>query len=296
MDPEQLDLKYDQYKCIVDKLKDNEKQFFDVNQLISRIVDREYKSNDTKKYYILTIKIHSTSLLDNYYKYLAILIIDDVIVEVDFIKDKRRNILTVCKKIGLEMLFQSEPSADINDICMIHYKSDRDKVWMNEDVRILKELTQQLMKEYINISDNKGYVNNRDLDLIKVIETERTQIIKARIGQERFKKCLLNREQKCSLCNIFNAEFLIASHIKPWKYSNHIERLDHNNGLLLCPNHDALFDKGHISFNKFGNIVLSSKIDIDTFELMGINKQQNVKLNAQQLNYMNWHIENQFKS
>lgn len=37
--------------------------------------------------------------------------------------------------------------------------------------------------------------------------------------------------------------FLVASHIKTWSHSNNIDRLDIQNGLLLCPNHDALFDK-----------------------------------------------------
>ena len=48
---------------------------------------------------------------------------------------------------------------------------------------------------------------------------------------------------------------LIASHIKPWKDSDENERLDIDNGLLLCPNHDKAFDRGYISFDDNGLII-----------------------------------------
>ncbi|WP_255504960.1 HNH endonuclease [Lysinibacillus sphaericus] len=37
---------------------------------------------------------------------------------------------------------------------------------------------------------------------------------------------------------------LRVSHFKPWKDSTNEERLDAFNALLLCCNHDALYDKG----------------------------------------------------
>ncbi|WP_423738856.1 HNH endonuclease [Clostridium cochlearium] len=40
--------------------------------------------------------------------------------------------------------------------------------------------------------------------------------------------------------------FLIASYIKPWSISNDNEKLNDNNGILLCSNNDILFDKGYI--------------------------------------------------
>ncbi|WP_237704111.1 HNH endonuclease [Planococcus donghaensis] len=59
---------------------------------------------------------------------------------------------------------------------------------------------------------------------------------------------LLQRESKCALCGVYNPRLLIVSHIKPWSTSTNDERLDVHNGLLLCSNHDALFDKKLISF------------------------------------------------
>ena len=54
---------------------------------------------------------------------------------------------------------------------------------------------------------------------------------------------------------------LIASHIKPFRDCAHIyEAIDHNNGLLLCRNHDYLFDQGYITFDDHGYIILSGEL------------------------------------
>ena len=37
---------------------------------------------------------------------------------------------------------------------------------------------------------------------------------------------------------------LVAGHIKPWKDSTPVERLDTRNGLAACPSHDVAFDTG----------------------------------------------------
>ena len=52
-------------------------------------------------------------------------------------------------------------------------------------------------------------------------------------------------------------ELLVASHIKPWSISDANEKLDIHNGLLMCPNHDKLFDRGYISFDDTGRILIS---------------------------------------
>lgn len=116
-------------------------------------------------------------------------------------------------------------------------------------------------------SSNSKLDSNNLANLIdnEITETEKEQIIKSRIGQSAFKKALLAVEKKCKLCGVSDERFLVASHIKPWSQSNHQERLDVNNGLLLCPNHDALFDKGYISFDDDdGTILISDSLDAAT--------------------------------
>ena len=45
-----------------------------------------------------------------------------------------------------------------------------------------------------------------------------------------------------------NPVYLVASHCKPWRDATNEERLDDENGLLLTPSVDHLFDRGFIGF------------------------------------------------
>ncbi|MBT2616129.1 HNH endonuclease [Bacillus sp. ISL-78] len=130
---------------------------------------------------------------------------------------------------------------------------------------------------------------------IIITETEKEQVIMSRIGQSTFKKALLAIEKKCRLCGLSDERFLVASHIKPWSQSNNQERLDVNNGLLLCPNHDTLFDKGYISFQEDGMILISASLDEATKVFLYINETMRLERNEVQKNYIKWHKENVFK-
>ncbi|WP_199426914.1 HNH endonuclease [Thermaerobacillus caldiproteolyticus] len=147
-----------------------------------------------------------------------------------------------------------------------------------------------------NSSNSKPDSNNLE-NLIdnEITETEKEQIIKSRIGQSAFKKALLAVEKKCKLCGVSDERFLVASHIKPWSQSNHQERLDPNNGLLLCPNHDVLFDKGYISFKDDGTILISNSLDETSRLFLNINDKLQIRMNEAQQQYMKWHRENIFK-
>ncbi|MDM5187563.1 HNH endonuclease [Bacillus sp. DX4.1] len=156
----------------------------------------------------------------------------------------------------------------------------------------------KLLLKKVNPLHNKSFlIFQKELESPIVLDkTEKESVVKARIGQSIFKKALLAVEKKCKLCGVSDERFLVASHIKQWSQSNHKERLDVNNGLLLCPNHDALFDKGYISFNEDGRILISESLDEATKVFLNINETMKVALNERQQNYMNWHRENIYKS
>lgn len=98
-------------------------------------------------------------------------------------------------------------------------------------------------------------------NISKVTEPEREAVVKQRVGQGYFKELLVERYScKCALCGITTRSMLIASHIKAWKDSSKSEKLDENNGLLLCAHHDALFDKHLISFKDTGDLLVSSTL------------------------------------
>lgn len=97
-------------------------------------------------------------------------------------------------------------------------------------------------------------------------ETEKDVVRKQRVGQGLFKELLLStREHKCQLCNISREQLLYGSHIKEWSNSIDSEKLDENNGLLLCAHHDALFDKHLISFDDNGTVIISPDITPSEF-------------------------------
>jgi putative restriction endonuclease len=72
------------------------------------------------------------------------------------------------------------------------------------------------------------------------------------------------------------ADHLRASHIKPWKDSSDQEKLEGNNGLLLAPHIDHLFDQGYISFTDLGDLIVSSQCPAALSKAWGIDESMNV--------------------
>ena len=68
-----------------------------------------------------------------------------------------------------------------------------------------------------------------------VSSTERDAPTKARLGQGLFRHRVAEREPACRVTGLARQEFLVASHIKPWRECDNSERLDGANGLLLSP-------------------------------------------------------------
>tara|TARA_Y100000590_G_C15671138_1_gene996287 strand:+ start:78 stop:962 length:885 start_codon:yes stop_codon:yes gene_type:complete len=124
--------------------------------------------------------------------------------------------------------------------------------------------------------------------------TEREVLIAARIGQGKYKSDLEELWKSCSVTGYSNLEFLIASHIKPWRDSSNIERLDKFNGLLLTPNLDKLFDKGHISFQNDGKIVISKNLHEKDLKALNIDKNMSINPKKGNLKYLKFHRENIF--
>lgn len=102
-------------------------------------------------------------------------------------------------------------------------------------------------------------------------ETERKELISARVGQGKFRRDLLKLRGCCYVTGIYDHRLLRASHIKPWRDSTNQERLDPHNGLLLSPLYDHLFDQGLISFTDNGKMLISESLPSDSIETLRIN-------------------------
>lgn len=103
-----------------------------------------------------------------------------------------------------------------------------------------------------------------------IAETEKKQLIIARIGQGKFRAKLLEELKFCPITMVSDARFLRASHIKPWVVSDNFERLDVKNGFLFTPTIDLLFDQGFITFDKSKRILASNWVDQDNLRKIGI--------------------------
>ncbi|MBD5544163.1 MAG: HNH endonuclease [Lachnospiraceae bacterium] len=122
--------------------------------------------------------------------------------------------------------------------------------------------------------------------------TDIERIVKTRVSQGSFRKLLLLERHQCNLCDISTTSVLRASHIKEWSESSREERIDSNNGLLLCANHDALFDRHQISFNpNSGNICISASIDAEQREALNLSNSFNLPMSDRMKAYMQVHYK-----
>jgi len=109
--------------------------------------------------------------------------------------------------------------------------------------------------------------------------TERSGLVTSRVGQGAYRKRIIHRwEYQCAVTGFDRLDVLIASHIVPWKEASDEERLDVDNGLLLSPTYDALFDRHLISFENSGKIVLSGQIERDAYGKIGITGKEQLRL------------------
>ena len=152
---------------------------------------------------------------------------------------------------------------------------------------------------FYTIAHHRISMNNQlireEVAAYTVEKTEREQLIMARNGQGRYRQNLERIENSCRVTGVKNSAFLTASHIKPWRFSSDKERLDGNNGLLLSPHIDKLFDLGLISFDDSGNMLYANQEVVETLKKWGIALPLNAGIfNSSQKAYLKFHRENIF--
>lgn len=129
----------------------------------------------------------------------------------------------------------------------------------------------------------------------EIPETDRRAIVLARRGQGVFKERVLRIEHACRVTGVSRTEHLRASHCKPWRDATNEERLNGENGLLLTPSVDHLFDRGFIGFDNNGDVLISPVAHMDSLRRMGIetNGITNVgRFSEGQRKYLEFHREN----
>ena len=145
------------------------------------------------------------------------------------------------------------------------------------------------MRSGNKISKRGKISERRRLNYKRPDTTERKGLVTSRVGQGYFRNLLIEKyDNKCAVTKSSLHSILIASHIVPWSESTEEERLDVNNGILLSPLYDALFDKHLISFNDDGMIVISEQIE-DEIKLLSIDIHGSISVNKDMHKYLRRH-------
>jgi hypothetical protein len=127
----------------------------------------------------------------------------------------------------------------------------------------------------------------------QIPETEREALIVARLGQGLFKQRVMEIETRCGITGVTNPIHLRASHCKPWRDSTNEERLDGENGLLLTPTMDHLFDR-FISFEDSGVLIISPVAHTASLKRMGVTTDQVINVGSfteGQKQFLDYHRE-----
>ena len=141
-----------------------------------------------------------------------------------------------------------------------------------------------------NIS-KKGVVSKeRKSNYTRPNQTERFGLVTSRVGQGYYRQQIKAKwDNECPItgCSLLN--ILIASHIVPWSECNDKERLDVENGILLSPNIDALFDKHFISFSDEGQIMVSELISEKELIDLGVSISIKIPVSEGMKKYLHRH-------
>lgn len=127
---------------------------------------------------------------------------------------------------------------------------------------------------------------------LQIKNTDSSTVVKSRIGQGAYRKSILYRwGNRCAVTGFYGeSKVLVASHIVPWREATDKERLDVNNGILLSPLYDSLFDKHLISFGDEGEILLSNKLKSTPYSKLNIDgKEKIIGFKEENMEYLKRH-------
>jgi hypothetical protein len=162
----------------------------------------------------------------------------------------------------------------------------------NDDLKLLYNWKPGDVGRNIDFKPNyKKTINpKRKVNYKKPNSTERKGLVTSRVGQGYYRQQILEKwNYTCAVtkCNI--PKILIASHIVSWKDSTEEERLDPENGILLSPNYDSLFDKHLITFSDDGSIIFSKSLKAEEIAKLGIDTNAKIEVNLEMLPFLKKH-------
>lgn len=134
-------------------------------------------------------------------------------------------------------------------------------------------------RSFVHPHNTDEILNTDVLDPVLPIE----EIKKAyRLGQDKYRKEVIEYMPQCPFSKITDERLLIASHIKPYnickKENREDQALHYLNGLALSPTYDRLFDQGYITFTDQGELICGTQLSALTWERLNINPNAKNKM------------------
>ncbi|MGH8414733.1 MAG: HNH endonuclease [Gammaproteobacteria bacterium] len=157
--------------------------------------------------------------------------------------------------------------------------------------------TEYMLKNSEDVEGWEEHVKKQIESDAKIPDTEKSALVLSRRGQGVFKQRVSLIEHACRVTKVDRPEHLIASHCKPWRDSSNEERLDGENGLLLTPSVDHLFDRGFISFDNDGTLLVSPVAHKPSLTKMGVPADRPVNVgqfSSGQRRFLDFHRDSVF--
>lgn len=128
--------------------------------------------------------------------------------------------------------------------------------------------------------------------------TEVERLVRQRVGQDVFREALLDYwGGACAVTGLALPDVLRASHAKPWAdCESDEERLDVFNGFVLVAQLDALFDRGLITFDAGGGLVIAPRLTAEHRAALHLSESLRLRWVApEHLPFLQWHREHVFR-
>lgn len=147
-------------------------------------------------------------------------------------------------------------------------------------------------KQTSNPSGRKEPSKKRRGRYKKPNKTERTGLVTSRVGQGWYRREVIEKWRgRCAVTGCDLKQILIASHIVRWSECSDHERLDPENGILLSPNVDSLFDRHLISFDDDGRLLVSDLVSEESLRMLGVSEGTKISLTDGMRAYLARHRE-----
>jgi putative restriction endonuclease len=170
---------------------------------------------------------------------------------------------------GIQSVYLTEVPAPLADV-LIGLIGKEAAVLNDRESRLTLQTLPMQQVENADLEMWEHHIESEIESDARLLETEREALIVARRGQGLFKQRVMQVESRCRITGVTNPIHLRASHCKPWRDSNNEERINGENGLLLTPTMDHLFDRGFISFEDSGLLIVSPVAHPPSLNLLGV--------------------------